>query len=97
MPVPLRRYLGSHVIDTTYERGWSTWANGSLMDAAAADGYDVLVTTDQNIKHQQDLSRRRFAVIILLSTAWPRIRQKVPEIVAAVSDAKPGTVTEAPV
>ena len=72
-------------------------ANGSLLDAAEADGYDVLVTTDQNVRNQQNLSRRHFAVIVLLSTAWPRIRQKVPEIVAAVSDARPGTVTEVPV
>ena len=57
-PLPLRRQLPGHRIDTVSERGWSGLANGELLDAEG-DGYEVLVTTDQNIKHQKNLIGRR--------------------------------------
>jgi hypothetical protein len=94
VPVPLRRQLPGHQIDTLFERGWSSLANGELLDAGEADGYEVLVSTDQNIKHQQNLAGRRIGVVILLSTAWPRIRHRLPAIVAALASVRPGTVVE---
>ena len=97
VPVPLRRHLPGHAVDTLFERGWSNLANGELLDAAEADGYEVLVTTDQNPRHQQNLSRRRIGIVVLLSTAWPRIRNKASETVAAATSAGAGTVVEVPV
>jgi hypothetical protein len=97
VPVPLRRELPGHAVDTLFERGWSQLENGSLLDAAERDGYEVLVTTDQNIKHQQNLAGRRIAVVVLMSTAWPRIQRRVSAIAAAVSSAKPGVLTEVPI
>ena|SRR2546426_11108587 len=94
VPAPLRRELQGHTVDTLLERGWSDLENGELLDAAEEDGYEVLVTTDQNIRHQQNLTARRIAVIVLLSTAWPRIRQRVPEIIITVDSARPATITE---
>src|SRR5688572_16774417 len=60
-PVPLRAALSEHEVSTAYERGWSTLRNGELLDSAELAGIDVLVTTDQNIRHQQDLSTRRIS------------------------------------
>src|SRR5437868_14352622 len=97
VPVPLRRHLTGHMVDTTFERGWSNLANGKLLEAAEADAYDVLVTTDQNIKHQQNLAARHIGVVVLLSTAWPKIRGRVPAIVAAVESAKPGVLVDVPI
>lgn len=94
VPVPLRRELRGHSCDTLFERGWSTLKNGKLLDAAEGDGYQVLVTTDQNLKHQQNLAARRIAIVVLLSTAWPRIRQRAAAVAAAVDVAQPGTLTE---
>ena len=51
-PVPLRRYLTSHVVDTAFERGWATLHNGELLDVAEQEGYDLLMTTDQNLRYQ---------------------------------------------
>jgi hypothetical protein len=51
-PVPLRRHLTGHRVDTVFERGWSTLENGDLLDTAEQDGYGLLVATDQNLKHQ---------------------------------------------
>ena len=97
VPVPFGRELAGHAIITSFERGWSNLANGNLLDAAEADGYELFVTTDQNIKHHRKLTGRQIAIVVLLSTAWPRIRRRVPEVVAAIDAAKPGTLAEVPV
>lgn len=75
-PVPLRRYLRSHEVTTVYELSWSTLQNGALLSQAEAIGFDVLITTDKNLKYQQNLSARRLAIVVLLSTSWPKIQQK---------------------
>lgn len=72
-PVPLRRYLPGHAVDTAYERGWSALANGDLLTTAEQDGYEILITTDRNLCYQQNLADRQIAIVVLLSTSWPRI------------------------
>ena len=49
-PAPLRRHLDGHVVDTAAERGWSDLDNGDLIENAEREGYDVLITTDQNLR-----------------------------------------------
>ena len=49
-PVPLRQHLTHHVVDTAFERGWSALHNGELLDVAEQEGYDLLITTDQNLR-----------------------------------------------
>lgn len=49
-PVPLRRSLAAHEVHTAYELGWQTLENGELLNAAENDGYDLLISTDQNLK-----------------------------------------------
>ncbi len=80
-PVPLRRALIGHDVETAFERGWSRLANGELLSAAEAAGFAVLVTTDRNLRYQQHLPARRIAVVVLSTTSWPRI-QRVSELVA---------------
>ncbi len=46
-PVPLRRYLTGHSVDTAADRGWSDLDNGDLLEKAEEDCYEVLITTDQ--------------------------------------------------
>ena len=53
-PAPLRRYLSGHSVDTAYERGWSDLRNSDLLDKAEMEGYELLITTDQNLRHQQN-------------------------------------------
>ena len=96
-PAPLRRHLTGHSVDTAYERGWSTLNNGDLLDAAERDGYDLLITTDQNLKYQQDIAGRRLAILVLLSASWPRIQLHVDEILVSVEDISPGSYVEIPV
>src|SRR5438105_5024575 len=89
-PAPLNRYLAGHTVDTSFERGWASFENGALLDAAEIDGYDLLITTDQNLKHQQNLAGRNLAILVLLSTSWPRIQLRIADVIAAVDGVTPG-------
>ena len=83
-PVPLRRHLVTHRVDTAFEREWSTLSNGKLLEVAEQEGYALLMTTDQNMRYQQHLANRQLAIIVLLSTSWPRIQRRIEAIQAAV-------------
>jgi hypothetical protein len=93
-PVPLRQHLTSHRVDTAFERGWSTLRNGELLDVAEHERYDLLITTDQNLCYQQHLAARQLAIIVLLSTSWPRIQRRIGAIQAAVERVVPGGYEE---
>ena len=93
-PAPLRDHLTGHSVDTAFERGWSNLRNGTLLDRAEADGYELLITTDQSLRHQQNLGHRRLGVLVLLAASWPRIRLRVDDIRAAVGRTRPGTSVE---
>lgn len=58
-PAPLRHALKEHAVTAAYELGWSELDNGELLAAAEAE-FDVLVTTDQNLRYQQRLAGRRW-------------------------------------
>ena len=93
-PVPLRGSLLDHKVDTVYERGWSTLANGNLLDTAEREGYNLLVTTDRNLRYQQNLTNRQIAIVVLLSTSWPRIQKHQDEIRNAIDTIVPGAYLE---
>jgi hypothetical protein len=93
-PVPLRRQLVGHTITTAYEQGWATLTNGALLDAAERAGIEVLITTDQNLRYQQNLTGRRLALVVLQSTSWPRIRTRVATIQAVLDTIVPGSYYE---
>lgn len=93
-PAPLRLFLPEHEVSTAYERGWSTLKNGELLAAAEDQGFEVLVTTDRNLKYQQNLASRTIAIIALSTTSWPRIKAAVELVVAAVVTAAPGSYAE---
>jgi hypothetical protein len=93
-PEPLRRALTQHEIVTAYERGWSKLTNGELLDAAEKEGFGVLVTTDANLKHQQNLASRHIAIVVLTTPSWPRIQRAVGSILRAIEGAAPNSYTE---
>jgi hypothetical protein len=96
-PVPLRQHLAGHSVSTAFELGWSKLENGDLLNAAEQGGFDLLVSTDQNLRYQQDLSGRKIAIVVLLSTSWPRIRGRIPEIQAAIKGMPAGSYAEVPI
>ena len=84
-PVPLRRSLSGHDVATAYELGWSTLTNGDLIRLAEQEGYELLITTDTNLRYQQNLKDRNLAILVLTTTSWPRIRQVTDRIEATIA------------
>jgi hypothetical protein len=58
-PAPLRYALKVTLVVETVERGWERLANGALLDAAEAAGFELFVTADKNIRYQQNLTGRK--------------------------------------
>ena len=74
--------------------GWDMLGNGELLDAAEKAGIEILLTTDKNIRYQQNLTDRKIAIVVLGNPQWPVLRRYVDRVVAAVNAAKPGSYTE---
>lgn len=86
-PAPLRRHLVGHEVSTSYEIGWSELRNGELLRAAETR-FDLLITTDRNFKHEQNLTGLKLAMIVLLTTSWPRIQRQLSLVIATVHGIK---------
>lgn len=86
--------LSDHTVEEARSHGWDTLRNGELLDAAEAAGFDVLLTTDRNIRYQQNLIGRRIAIVVLGKGRWRLIRNRLPAVAAAVAAATPGTFAE---
>lgn len=86
--------LSDHTVEESRSHGWDTLGNGELIDAAEAAGFDVLLTTDRNIRYQQSLTGRRIAIVVLGKGRWRLIRKRLAAIAAAVAATRPGSFTE---
>jgi predicted nuclease of predicted toxin-antitoxin system len=93
-PAPLRECLPNHVVSTAYEMGWSTLKNGDLLQTAESNAFEVFVTTDTNLRYQQNLNQRRIAILVLSTTSWPRIKSHAVEIALAVDQLEPNGFME---
>ena len=93
-PKPLRRSLRGHTIETAYERGWSTLENGELISQAESAGFDALLTTDRQLRYQQNLSQRRLAIVVLTTTQLPRIQAAAPLIQSVLDGVTRGSYLE---
>jgi hypothetical protein len=92
-PVPLRNHLVNHVVETVFELGWSSLENGELL-AAAEESFDLLITTDQQLRYQQNLAKRKRGVLVIMTTSWPLIKLHVSEIVETIGQMNPGEYRE---
>jgi hypothetical protein len=81
-------------VETAYERGWSNLPNGELLRRAEAEGYDALITTDQNLSYQQNLAGRKISIVVLMTTSWPRIKNHVGLVIQEVDKLQPGSYIE---
>ncbi|HYP41797.1 MAG TPA: DUF5615 family PIN-like protein [Chloroflexia bacterium] len=67
LPQQLRHYFPGHDAATVGYMGWRGIKNGELLNLAEAQGFDVLLTADQNLPFQQNISKRKIAVIVLVA------------------------------
>jgi hypothetical protein len=92
-PVGIRNSLQGHVVKTAREQGWSTLSNSELLHAADEAGFEVLLTTDKNLIHQQNLSDRKIAIVVLGNSRWSLIESALQRISDAVNAAKSASYT----
>jgi hypothetical protein len=68
--------------------------NGELIAAAEAASFDLLLTTDKNMRYQQNLKGRKIAFVVIGNQQWPTLRRYVDRVVVAINAATPGSYTE---
>ncbi|MGA9070438.1 MAG: DUF5615 family PIN-like protein [Terracidiphilus sp.] len=94
VPVPLRPYLAGHTVRTAAEEGWDRLRNGDLLSTAEEAGFDILLTTDRNMRYQQNITGRKISVVILSRQQWPQLQPHFQIVVDAVNAAKRGSFAE---
>ena len=93
-PAPLARYLRRHVVSRADELGWQGLENGALLDTAEHAGFEVMVTCDQNLRYEQNMKARKFALVILSTNHWPTLRPVASRIATAIDFVQVGQVVE---
>lgn len=93
VPVGVRRFLSEHEVTTFADMGWHPQlTNGELLTAAEQAAFEVFLTSDQNIRYQQNLMGRKLGVLVLGSNVWPIVREHEREIAATVLSLDEGSV-----
>jgi hypothetical protein len=90
-PAPLGPHLKGHLVVEARECGWERLANGALLDAAEAAGFEVFITADKNMRYQQNLMNRKLAIVVIGNAQWRVLRLHVERVVSAVNATKPGS------
>jgi glutamate racemase len=93
-PRPIARSLTGHQVTHARRSGWHQLANGELIQTVEAAGYDVFLTTDENIRYQQNLRDRKIALVVLGNQQWPLVKLYLDRIVAVVEASVPGSYAE---
>jgi predicted nuclease of predicted toxin-antitoxin system len=93
-PKPIARYLTGHEITYARRIGWHELGNGELIQQAEEAGYEVLLSTDKNIRYQQNLTGRKIALVVLGNQQWPAVRLYLDRIAAAVNACTQGSYVE---
>lgn len=88
VPSVVKRGLPDRGIVTVQDMGWAGIKNGSLLRLVAAD-FDVFITSDKNLRHQQNLAALDLAVIVLPSNQVPVIEAMLPQIDQALVEIGP--------
>ena len=94
VPRPFERLLPGHEARHTSRLGWGGLSNGRLLAAAEEAGFEVLLTIDQNLRYEQNMSGRRIAVLLLKSPRndIPTLTPMAGSVLLALEDIEPGTI-----
>ena len=93
-PKPIAASLVGHEVSYARKMGWHELENGALIQQAEEAGYELLLSTDKNIRYQQNLTVRTIAIVVLGNSQWPVVKLYLDRIAAAVNAAKPGSYIE---
>ncbi len=93
VPRPIIRLLPGYECHTVQETGWGAFSNGELL-RLAEDSYDLFITSDQNIRYQQNLAGRKIAVLVISTNNLAIIQSNASLIVSAVQTIQPAAFDE---
>ena len=93
-PRGLARFLRGHTVEEARSLGWEELANGALIAAAEQTGFELLITTDKNIRYQQNLKGRTLAIVVLEHAQWPMVKLVAATISEEVDKSTPGSFVE---
>ncbi len=94
VPRPLGRLLTGCDCRNAIQMRWSGLENGVLLEQVEADGFDVFLTSDQNLGYQQNLAKRTVAIDVLPTNHWPQLKDHAEDILQALATLKPGAFLE---
>jgi hypothetical protein len=93
-PKPIARSLAGHEVTYSRQIGWHELKNGELIEKAEEAGNEVLLSTDKNIRYQQNLADRKIALVVLGNQQWPLVKLHLEKIRAAIDSCMPGSYVE---
>ena len=94
VPRGLATSLRGHKITEARELKWEEISNGDLLKLAEGAGFELMVTTDKNVRYQQNLAARKIAIVVLGNSPWWLVRRHLDAIAAAVNASAAGSYTE---
>ena len=93
-PSRIAAALDGHAVTEAIDRGWDQISNGDLLKLAEEAGFELLLTTDKNIRYQQNLTTRKISLVVLGNSTWRNVRPYLDLVIAAVNAATPGSFSE---
>jgi glutamate racemase len=93
-PSGIAKALVGHEVAEAIDRGWDRISNGELLTVAEAAGFEVLLTTDKNLRYQQNLATRKIAIVVLGCSTWRLVRPHLDRVSSAVNAATPRSYVE---
>jgi len=93
VPIGVRDLLSAYQVESVPDIGLAGLTNGDLIRSAEADGFEVMVTCDQNMRCQQNLTGRRLAIIVLTTNHWDTIRTNSESVLPAIESSAPGSLS----
>ena len=90
VPIQVRNALPDHEVASTQRMGWGGLRNGALLDAAEQARFDLLIVADKNLRHQQNLTGRRLAILELWTNHRPTLERHFDRIRVAAETIQPG-------
>jgi len=94
VPRGLAASLRGHQVTEARKLNWERISNWELLKLAEGAGFELLVTTDKNVRYQQNLVGREISIVVLGNSPWWLVRQHLDPIAAAISIATPGSYAE---
>ncbi len=94
VPRGLAASLRGHEVTEARKLKWERVSNGALLKLAEDAGFNLVLTTDKNVRYQQNLADRKISIVVLGQSPWWLVRQHLDTILGVVNACTPGSYAE---